>query len=186
MKVQCKSTPSRLSPRRWSVKAVKGTEQNPIWVPTIIGYQLQRDIGTRSRVQGNLQARFWRRGGKGDFFTDSNITCKSRFYIQVPQQLSKDEQQDAIEQALITWKRDRAWQDIQHFAKVYAGKLGLKLPEIKLSEQKRVWGTCGKDGVIRINWQLIHAPLTVLEYVVAHEFVHLLHRHHGDAFWEAR
>jgi hypothetical protein len=28
-------------------------------------------------------------------------------------------------------------------------------------------------------------PLAVLEYVVAHELVHLLHRHHGDAFWEA-
>jgi predicted metal-dependent hydrolase len=113
------------------------------------------------------------------------ISCKSRFYIQVPQQLSKDEQEDAIEQALIAWKRDRAWQDIQHFAKVYARKLGVKLPDVKLSEQKRVWGTCGKDGVIRINWQLIHAPLAVLEYVVAHEVVHLLHRHHGDAFWEA-
>ncbi|MEW6496401.1 MAG: type I restriction endonuclease, partial [Cyanobacteriota bacterium] len=46
------------------------------------------------------------------------------------------------------------------------------------------WGTCDKDGTIRINWQLIHAPLAVLEYVVAHELVHLLHRHHGDTFWE--
>ncbi len=44
------------------------------------------------------------------------ITCKSRFYIQVPQQLSKNEQQDAIEQALIAWKRDRTLQYIQHFA----------------------------------------------------------------------
>ncbi|WP_242048511.1 MULTISPECIES: hypothetical protein [Nostocales] len=35
------------------------------------------------------------------------ITCKSRFYIQVPQHLTTDEQQNAIEQALITWKRDR-------------------------------------------------------------------------------
>jgi predicted metal-dependent hydrolase len=26
--------------------------------------------------------------------------------------------------------------------------------------------------------------LAILEYVVAHEVVHLLHRHHGDAFWE--
>jgi predicted metal-dependent hydrolase len=112
------------------------------------------------------------------------ITCKSRFYIQVPQHLTTDKQQDAIEQALIAWKRDRIVQDIQHFAKAYARKLGVKLPDVKLSEQKRVWGTCGKDGIIRINWQLIHAPLAVLEYVVAHEVVHLLHRHHGDAFWE--
>ncbi|AHJ28548.1 hypothetical protein BMF81_04376 [Nodularia spumigena UHCC 0039] len=32
------------------------------------------------------------------------ITCKSRFYIQLPQYLTKDKQQDAIEQALMSCK----------------------------------------------------------------------------------
>ncbi|MBE8989439.1 M48 family metallopeptidase [Nostoc sp. LEGE 12450] len=113
------------------------------------------------------------------------IACRSRFFIQVPHQLARDEREDAIEQALTHWKRDRAWQDIQHFTKVYARKLGVQLSPVKLSEQKRVWGTCSKDGVIRINWQLVDAPLSVLEYVVAHEIIHLLHRNHGDGFWEA-
>ncbi|MHC5748379.1 MAG: M48 metallopeptidase family protein [Nostoc sp.] len=27
--------------------------------------------------------------------------------------------------------------------------------------------------------------MSALEYVVAHEIVHLLHRNHGDGFWEA-
>ncbi|AFZ23726.1 putative metal-dependent hydrolase [Cylindrospermum stagnale PCC 7417] len=102
------------------------------------------------------------------------ITCKSRFYIQVPQQLTQIQQQEAIELALITWKCDRVLQDIKHFAKIYANKLGLTLPNVKLSEQKQVWGTCGKDGIIRINWHLVHAPVAVLEYVVAHELVHLI------------
>nr|WP_292792516.1 YgjP-like metallopeptidase domain-containing protein [Nostoc sp. NMS7] len=76
------------------------------------------------------------------------IACRSRFLIQVPYQLAGDEREDAIEQALTHWKRDRAWQDIQYFTKVYARKLGVQLPPVKLSEQKRVWGTCSKDGVI--------------------------------------
>ncbi|MHC0067540.1 M48 family metallopeptidase [Nostoc sp. UIC 10890] len=113
------------------------------------------------------------------------IACRSRFFIQVPHQLAGNEREDAIEQALTNWKRDRAWQDIQHLTKVYARKLGIQLPPVRLSEQKRVWGTCGKDGVIRINWQLVDAPFSVLEYVVAHEIVHLLHRNHGDSFWES-
>ena len=113
------------------------------------------------------------------------ITCKSRFHILVPCYLTGEVRQEAIEQAFVEWKRDRARLDIQHFARVYARKLGVKPREVKLSEQKRVWGTCDKDGTIRINWHLIDAPLAVLEYVVAHEVVHLLHRHHGDAFWEA-
>ena len=113
------------------------------------------------------------------------ITCKSHFYIQVAHHLTTDKQQDGIEQAMIAWKRDRVLLDIQHFARVYASKLGIKPVDIKLSEQKHVWGSCGKDKIIRINWQLIYTPVSVLEYVVAHELVHLLHRHHGDAFWEA-
>jgi hypothetical protein len=56
------------------------------------------------------------------------IACRSRFYIQVPHQLAGHEREDAIEQALINWKRDRAWQDIQYFIKVYARKLGVQLP----------------------------------------------------------
>ena len=112
------------------------------------------------------------------------ITCKSRFHIQVPRYLTGEARQEAIEQAFVEWKRDRARLDIQHFARVYARKLGVKPREIKLSEQKRVWGTCDKDGTIRINWHLIDAPVAVLEYVIAHEVVHLLHHHHGDAFWE--
>ena len=35
------------------------------------------------------------------------------------------------------------------------------------------WGNCGRDGVIRINWRLIKAPLAALGYVVAHEVCHL-------------
>jgi hypothetical protein len=102
----------------------------------------------------------------------------------VPRYLTGEARQEAIEQAFVDWKRDRARLDIQHFTRVYARKLGVKPREVKLSEQKRVWGTCDKDGTIRINWHLIDAPLAVLEYVVAHEFVHLLHHHHRDAFWE--
>ncbi len=70
------------------------------------------------------------------------------------------------------------------FCQSLCTKTRCKPRDVKLSEQKQVWGTCDKDGTIRINWYLIHAPLAVLEYVVAHELVHLLHRHHGDTFWE--
>ncbi|BAY41797.1 hypothetical protein NIES2111_61930 (plasmid) [Nostoc sp. NIES-2111] len=113
------------------------------------------------------------------------ITYKSRFYVQVPYNLTTDEQQNAIEEALINWKRDRLKQDIQHLVKVYARKLGVQIPQVKLSQEKQTWGSCSKDEVIRINWQLVDAPVSVLEYVVAHETVHLLHRNHGDQFWTA-
>ncbi len=69
------------------------------------------------------------------------ITCKSRFNILVPRYLTGDARQEAIEQAFVDWKRDRARLDIEHFARVYARKLSVKPRDVKLCEQKRVWGT---------------------------------------------
>jgi hypothetical protein len=45
------------------------------------------------------------------------------------------------------------------------------------------WGQGSIDAaVIHISPQLVDAPLSVLEHVVAHEIVHLLHRNHGVDF----
>lgn len=38
-------------------------------------------------------------------------------------------------------------------------------------------------GTLRINGRIIQAPLPLIEYVLAHELVHLEHPHHGPKFW---
>lgn len=113
------------------------------------------------------------------------IDCENCFNIQVPQHLSVDEQEAVIKQAFIDWKREKIYFDIQQFAQVYANKLNVQPKSIKLSQQKRAWGTCSSKGSIRINWRLADAPLSVLEYVVAHEVTHLLHHNHSQDFWQA-
>ena len=72
---------------------------------------------------------------------------------------------------------------MRRFATRYARKLSVEPRDARISEQKRMWGTCGKDRVIRIHWRLIQAPAAAMEYVVAHEVCHLCHRHHDRAFW---
>jgi hypothetical protein len=58
------------------------------------------------------------------------------------------------------------------------------LKNARIGDQKGMWGTCGRDGVVRINWRLIQAPVAALEYVVAHEVCHLRHRSHDPKFWQ--
>jgi hypothetical protein len=31
------------------------------------------------------------------------------------------------------------------------------------------WGSCTADGKIRLNWRLMHFPLSMIDYVAAHE-----------------
>ena len=49
----------------------------------------------------------------------------------------------------------------------------------------QVWGSCDTKGVLRLNWRIVQAPKRLIEYVVAHEIVHVLHADHGRAFWAA-
>lgn len=112
------------------------------------------------------------------------IICENNFHVQVPRYLNPDAREDAIKQAFVIWKKSQVMKDIQYFVDIYVRKLNLKQPVVKLSQQKRAWGTCNKNGVIRINWHLVYAPVAVLEYVVAHEVVHLIHHHHQKSFWE--
>jgi len=54
-----------------------------------------------------------------------------------------------------------------------------------LGLQPRFGGTfAGSDpvGVLRINWRIIQASLRLVDYVVVHELVHLLHPHYTTAY----
>lgn len=55
-------------------------------------------------------------------------------------------------------------------------------PRLMLSRAKRRWGSCARDGTIRLNWRLVMAPEPVRRSVVAHEVAHLIHFDHSPAF----
>ncbi|MDE2411659.1 MAG: M48 family metallopeptidase [Sphingomonadales bacterium] len=68
--------------------------------------------------------------------------------------------------------------DLDH----YCLKAAKPVPGLMLSGAQRRWGSCARDGTIRINWRLIMAPDFVRRSVVAHEVAHLVHFDHSPAF----
>lgn len=45
------------------------------------------------------------------------------------------------------------------------------------------WASCGHSGILHFHWRTIQLPPRIIEYVVAHELVHLREPHHSPAFW---
>ncbi|CAH2779550.1 MAG: Zinc metalloprotease [uncultured Caballeronia sp.] len=67
---------------------------------------------------------------------------------------------------------------------VYAARLGVEYRAYALSSAATRWGSCSSDGKIRLNWRLIHFPMSIVDYVVAHELAHLREMNHSPRFWQ--
>jgi predicted metal-dependent hydrolase len=66
---------------------------------------------------------------------------------------------------------------------LYADELGVVAPPLALSSARTRWGSCSEKSGIRINWRLIHLPLTLIDYVIVHELAHLIEMNHSARFW---
>ncbi len=61
--------------------------------------------------------------------------------------------------------------------------IGIQVAAWGVKSMKTKWGTCNADAHrLWLNLELIKKPVPCLEYIVVHEMVHLLERHHNDRF----
>ena len=111
------------------------------------------------------------------------INCRNKFHVAVPTDLAGVERLEAIRSAFDSWLRCRAEQDLKRFGRHHEANLRVEAEGYRLSEARSRWGSCGRDSVVRVHWRLVQAPRVAMEYVVAHELVHLLHRNHSPVFW---
>lgn len=62
-------------------------------------------------------------------------------------------------------------------------RLARPVPPVTLSNARTRWGSCSSRSGIRLHWRLIHLPLPLIDYVVAHEVAHLVEMNHSPRFW---
>lgn len=111
------------------------------------------------------------------------ISYRNGFVVDLPAWAGNDA--DALVAGeLKLWLRQRARRDVAQIAVHFGSRFSLSPRSIRVADFVTGWGSCGPEGNILINWQLIFAPKKVLEYVVVHELAHLRHRSHGKDFWD--
>jgi predicted metal-dependent hydrolase len=73
------------------------------------------------------------------------------------------------------------WQEAIAFGESTA--MSKQIVDWGIKKMKTKWGSCNiTQRRIWLNLELAKKPIECLEYVLVHELVHLLERHHGDRF----
>lgn len=72
---------------------------------------------------------------------------------------------------------------IQPMVKTHLKRMGLLANGIKVMELQNRWGSCSAKGNLNFHWKCAMAPVDVINYIVAHEVVHLKHPNHSREFW---
>jgi predicted metal-dependent hydrolase len=90
-----------------------------------------------------------------------------------------------LQPRLRRWFEGEARRLLEQDLAFYCERAGQPQQRLMLSRAQRRWGSCARDGTVRINWRLVMAPDPVRRSVVAHEVAHLLHFDHSPAFHAA-
>lgn len=81
------------------------------------------------------------------------------------------------------WYRDQLKAQIPDLLNHWQSAIGRQATDWGIKKMKTKWGSCNiAQRRIWLNLELAKKPIECLEYVVVHELVHLLERHHNDRF----
>jgi predicted metal-dependent hydrolase len=63
-------------------------------------------------------------------------------------------------------------------------RIGTEPREVHIQDLGYRWGSSNRRGHLYFHWRVAMLPHRMIEYLVAHELVHLVERNHSDVFWE--
>jgi predicted metal-dependent hydrolase len=101
----------------------------------------------------------------------------------LPQPQSSEEYRDAVRAAMLGWYRGHAVQKIDECVGRFSSILGIPKPLFKVKQMAKRWGSCSQKNSLNFNVNIVMAPSTLIEYVVAHELCHFRHKDHSARFW---
>ncbi len=95
-----------------------------------------------------------------------------------------NEQNDELIKKILTkFYKQKCKRLIESRIRYYQQHFKSKPKSIKITSNKKTWGTCNSLREMTFNWKLIMAPIEIIDYVVAHEMCHMVHLNHDRSFW---
>ena len=97
--------------------------------------------------------------------------------------LPPDPGPDAVRQCVEGWLAGRLREEGERLSKLYAGRLSVEAPPVRVRDMSSRWGSLGRTGRLTLSLRLAHLPAWAWEQVVAHEVCHLRVRSHSGEFY---
>ncbi len=109
------------------------------------------------------------------------VVIKTKTYIDLHIKVNTTtEQRETI---LNEWYRTELKKLIPPLIDKWSAQIGVTVNNWQVKQMKTKWGTCNIEKQrIWVNLELAKKPLHCLEYLIVHEMIHLIERHHNDRF----
>jgi len=109
------------------------------------------------------------------------VVVRNKTYIDL---YVRPETSIAKRHAIITeWYRKEFKKTIPEFVEKWEERMNVKVNEWQVKLMKTKWGSCTIEKKrVWLNLELAKKPIHCLEYIIVHEMVHLLERHHNEKF----
>lgn len=86
--------------------------------------------------------------------------------------------------AFQTWYKESFKRIVTPRVDYYAQRYQLPYQQLRLKAQKTLWGSCSARNNINLNYLLMMAPMSVIDYVIVHELCHTRVKNHSKDFWQ--
>lgn len=86
-------------------------------------------------------------------------------------------------QLFVDFYKQKGLEKIQERLALYLPKVNASVTGVRVMELKHRWASCSTAGRLNFHWKVAMAPISVLDYIIVHELVHLVHHNHSTAFW---
>jgi predicted metal-dependent hydrolase len=87
------------------------------------------------------------------------------------------------ERVMLAWYRAHLWQTVPPMIEKWQKIIGVDVADWGVKQMKTKWGSCNiRNRRIWLNLELAKKSDQCLEYIVVHEMMHLLERHHNERF----
>ena len=98
-------------------------------------------------------------------------------------QIPSNSNRESREKAVYEWYRKRMKSQIPKLISKWEKIMGVKVDKWQIRKMRTLWGSCNPaTGSIILNLELIKKAPQCLEYILVHEMVHLMERHHNERF----